>query len=128
MSPTRATLLGVAAAISVLLAGPPESPSADEAAAVQAAAGPTAVRIDNFNFTPPTLVVAPGTTVTWTNADDDVHTVVEKDRKFKSAALDTDDTFSQTFTTPGEYEYVCSLHPRMVGKIVVKPGGKTSSN
>jgi plastocyanin len=128
MSPTRATLLGVAAAISVFLAGPPESPSAGEAAAVQAAAGPTAVRIDNFNFTPPTLVVAPGTTVTWTNADDDVHTVVEKDRKFKSAALDTNDTFSQTFTAPGEYEYFCSLHPRMVGKIVVKPEGKTSSN
>ena len=127
MSPTRATLLGVAAAISVFLAGPPERPSAGEAA-VQAAAGTAAVRSDNFNFTPPTLVVAPGTTVTWTNADDDVHTVVEKDRKFKSAALDTNDTFSQTFTAPGEYEYFCSLHPRMVGKIVVKPEGKTSSN
>ncbi len=96
--------------------------------AVQAAAGPAAVRIDNFNFTPPTLVVAPGTTVIWTNADDDVHTVVEKDRKFKSAALDTNDTFSQTFTAPGEYEYFCSLHPRMVGKIVVKPGAKMSAN
>ena len=128
MSPTRARLLGVAAAISVFLAGPPESPSAGEVAAVQAAAGPAAVRIDNFNFTPPTLVVAPGTTVTWTNADDDVHTVVEKDRKFKSAALDTNDTVSQTFTAQGEYEYFCSLHPRMVGKIVVKPAGKTSSN
>ncbi len=128
MSPTRATLLGVAAAISVFLVGPAESPSAGEAAAVQAVAGPTAVRIDNFNFTPPTLVVAPGTTVTWTNADDDVHTVVEKDRKFKSAGLDTNDTFSQTVTAQGEYEYFCSLHPRMVGKIVVKPGAKMSSN
>jgi|SRR5258705_7974570 plastocyanin len=127
MSPTRATLLGIAAAISVFLAGPRESPSAGETA-VQAAAGPTAVRIDNFNFTPPTLVVAPGTTVTWTNDDDDVHTVVEKERKFKSAALDTNDAFSQTFTAPGEYEYFCSLHPRMVGKIVVKPEGKMSAN
>jgi plastocyanin len=127
MLPTRATLLGVAAAISVFLAGAPESPSAGEAA-VQAAAGPAAVRIDNFTFTPPTLVVAPGTTVTWTNADDDAHTVVEKDRKFKSGALDTDDTFTQTFTAPGEYEYFCSLHPRMVGKIVVKPEGKMSAN
>src|SRR5216683_3743818 len=126
MSPTRATLLGVAAAISVLLAGPPESPSAGEAAAVQAAAGPTAVRIDNFNFTPPTLVVAPGTTVTWTNADDSPHTVREKDGKFKSAALDTDDTFSQTFSAPGEYEYFCSIHPYMTGKIVVKPAQPSS--
>jgi plastocyanin len=95
-------------------------------AATQAAANPAAVRIDNFNFTPLTLVIAPGTTVTWTNADDTPHTVREKDGKFKSAALDTDDTFSQTFTAPGEYEYFCSIHPRMVGKIVVKPAGKSS--
>jgi plastocyanin len=85
MSPTRATLLGVAAAISALLAGPPESPSAGEAA-VQAATSPAAVRIDNFNFSPPTLVVAPGTTVTWTNADDSPHTVREKDGKFNCRA------------------------------------------
>ena len=125
MSPTRATLLGVAAAISALLAGPPESPSAGEAA-VQAVANVAAIRIDNFNFTPPDLVVAPGTTVTWTNADDSPHTVRERDGKFKSAALDSDDTFSQTFTAPGEYEYFCTIHPRMVGKVVVKPAGSSS--
>jgi hypothetical protein len=65
------------------------------------------------------------TTVTWTNDDDDVHTVVEKERKFKSAALDTHDAFAQTFTTPGEYDYFCSLHPQMVGKIIVKPPGSS---
>lgn len=88
---------------------------------VRSAVEPAAIRIDNFSFTPPTLVVAPGTTVTWTNADDEAHSVVEKDRKFKSAALDTDETFSQTFTAPGEYDYICSIHPYMTGKIVVKP-------
>jgi len=127
MLPRRAVLLGAAGVISLFFAGTRESPSAGETA-VQTAASPAAIRIANFNYAPQTLVIAPGTTVTWTNADDDVHTVVEKDRKFKSAGLDTDDTFSQTFTAPGEYEYFCSLHPRMVGKIVVKPGGKTSSN
>jgi plastocyanin len=66
--------------------------------------------------------------VTWTNADDSPHTVREKDGKFKSAALDTDDKFSQTFAAPGEYEYFCSIHPYMTGKIVVKPGAKMSSN
>jgi plastocyanin len=90
------------------------------------AAGTTAVRIDNFNFTPPTLVVAPGTTVTWTNADDSPHTVREKDGKFKSAALDTDDTFSHTFAAPGEYPYICTIHPYMVGKILVKPAKPAS--
>jgi plastocyanin len=122
MLPTKAALLGAAGVISLLLAGASESPSAGEAA-VQAAASPAAVTIDNFNFTPPTLVVTPGTTVTWKNDDDSPHTVREKDGKFKSAALDTDDTFSQTFAAPGEYEYFCSIHPRMVGKIVVKTGG-----
>ena len=122
MYPTRAALLGAAGMISLLLAGAAQSPTAGQAI-VPAAANVAAVKIDNFNFTPPTLVVAPGTTVTWTNDDDSPHSVHEKDGKFKSAALDTDDKFSQTFTAPGEYEYFCSIHPRMVGKIVVKPGG-----
>ncbi len=107
--------LGALGFASFLVAELPGVLSAGEAA-VQAMANVAAVRIDNFNFTPPDLVVAPGTTVTWTNADDSPHTVREKDGKFKSAALDTDDTFAQTFTTPGEYEYFCSIHPRMVGK------------
>jgi plastocyanin len=114
--------LGAVALGLFVFAARPEILAAGEAA-VRLAAAPASVRIDNFNFTPPALVVAPGTTVTWTNADDSPHTVVEKDRKFKPAALDTDDTFSQTFTAPGEYEYFCSIHPRMVGKVVVKPAG-----
>ena len=117
--------LGALGLTALLFAAVLETPLAGKAAA-QAAANAAAVRIDNFNFTPLTLVVAPGTTVTWTNADDTPHTVREKDGKFKSAALDTDDTFSQTFTAPGEYEYFCSIHPRMVGKIIVKPAGKSS--
>ncbi|SRR6266404_6160064 len=127
MLPARAALLGAAAVTAFLFFAPPELTSAEEAT-VAAAAKAAAVNIDNFNFTPPTLVVEPGTTVTWTNADDSPHTVRENDGKFKSAALDTDDTFSQTFTAPGEYQYFCSIHPRMVGKVVVKPAGKTSSN
>jgi plastocyanin len=117
--------LGMIGLVTLLIASTPEAPWAGETA-TQAAANPAAVRIDNFNFTPPDLVVAAGTTVTWTNADDSPHTVREKDGKFKSAALDTDDTFSETFTTPGEYEYFCSIHPRMVGKIVVKAAGSSS--
>jgi|SRR6516165_4602490 len=120
MPVTRAALCAVGV-ISLLVAGPRASPSADETTALSKAE----VRIDNFSYSPPTLVVTPGTTVTWINADDDAHTVVEKDRKFKSSALDTDDTFSETFTAPGEYEYFCSIHPRMTGKIVVKPAGSS---
>jgi plastocyanin len=115
MSAMRGAVLGAAALLA--FAGVPPTQSAGEAGAQ------FAVRIGNFSYSPPMLVVAPGTTVTWTNADDDVHTVVDKERKFKSAALDTNDTFSQTFTAPGEYDYFCSLHPQMVGKVIVKPAG-----
>ena len=118
----RLTALGLGMALAAAI--PEALPSREAAAAANAAA----IRIDNFNFAPPTLVVAPGTTVTWTNADDSPHTVREKDGNFKSAALDTDDTFTQTFTVPGEYQYFCSIHPYMTAKIVVKPGSKLSSN
>jgi amicyanin len=120
MLPTRAALLAAAGMIGASIAAISQTRSADEAA-VQAAASPAGVRIDNFKFTPPTLVVTAGATVTWTNADDSPHTVREIDGKFKSAALDTDDTYSQTFAEPGEYGYICSIHPYMAGKIVVKP-------
>ena len=82
--------------------------------------GPAAVKIDNFNFGPATLTVAAGTTVTWTNNDDVPHTVVSDDELFKSKALDTDDTFSYTFSKPGTYNYFCSVHPKMTAKVVVK--------
>ena len=108
-----------------LFAVMPKGPSMGETPTA-AATNAAAVQIDNFHYTPPSLVVAPGTTVTWTNDDDSPHSVREKDGKFKSAALDTDDKFSQTFTAPGEYEYFCSIHPYMTGKIVVKPAGQSS--
>lgn len=78
------------------------------------------VAIDNFAFAPQVIVVAPGTTVTWTNADDDPHSVVATNKAFRSSALDGGDKFSFTFTTPGAFQYFCSLHPHMVGKIIVK--------
>ncbi|MBV9115067.1 MAG: cupredoxin family copper-binding protein [Hyphomicrobiales bacterium] len=88
------------------------------ASAVMAADMP--VSIDNFVFTPAEAQVSVGTTVVWTNNDDIPHTVVDADHKYKSSALDTGDKFSHTFTEPGTFEYFCSLHPHMTGKIIVK--------
>jgi plastocyanin len=85
----------------------------------QAAAGPT-VNIDNFVFGPEAITVPVGTTVTWVNRDDIPHTVVANDKSFKSKVMDTDERFSFTFTKPGEFGYFCSLHPHMVGKVIVK--------
>jgi len=79
------------------------------------------VSIDNFTFTPPTLTVKAGTTVTWTNKDDIPHAIASATNAFtKSKALDTGDTYAFTFTTPGTYKYFCYLHPRMIGSIVVE--------
>jgi plastocyanin len=82
---------------------------------------PQAVSIDNFTFTPQTTTVKAGTTVTWTNKDDIPHGIASSNNAFtKSKALDTDDSYSFKFTTPGTYQYFCYIHPHMVGTIVVE--------
>lgn len=88
-------------------------------AARRAHAQTAAVVIDNFTFNPPELKVKLGDTVTWTNHDDIPHTVVSAG-KFRSKALDSDDSFSFTFTAAGDYKYFCSLHPHMTGLIKVE--------
>jgi plastocyanin len=89
-----------------------------------AAAAPAAhdVVIDNYSFGPATITVSRGTTITWTNKDDDPHTVVaDGDPKlFKSGALDTDDSFTFTFTDAGTFKYFCTIHPRMQGTVIVQ--------
>jgi len=82
---------------------------------------PNTVTIDNFFFTPGTITVKAGTTVTWTNKDDIPHGIGSANNAFpKSKALDTDNSYSFTFATPGTYQYFCYLHPKMVGSIVVE--------
>jgi plastocyanin len=109
MSPAWRSLgtFAIAAAISLLLG------------ATCAHADDTTVTIDNFTFSPAELTVKVGTTVTWTNHDDIPHTVVSAG-KFRSKTLDTDNSFSFTFTAAGDYKYFCSLHPHMTGMIKVE--------
>ena len=91
-------------------------------AAVQVAAGPNQVVIDNFAFGPTTLTVKRGTTVTWINKDGDAHTVTAVGAKplFGSNPLDTGESFSFTFSQPGTYAYFCKIHPTMKGVVVVQ--------
>jgi amicyanin len=106
---------GIAAALAVvMLAVAGIVPTAS----VQAAS--TEVQIDQFTFAPQHVTVKAGTTVTWINDDDVPHTVASSAKLFKSKTLDTKDKFSFTFTTPGTYEYFCSLHPHMTGAVVVE--------
>jgi amicyanin len=90
------------------------------AASVTAQDSTNVITIDNFTFTPPELTVAVGTTVKWVNQDDIPHVVVNKDKVFRSKALDTDDSYSFTFASAGTFDYFCGLHPHMVGKVIVK--------
>jgi plastocyanin len=86
----------------------------------EAAGPPLEVRVDNFTFGPATLTVPVNSTVTWVNKDDLPHVIASNDGVFKSKALDTDDKYSYTFSKAGTYAYFCSIHPKMVGKIVVQ--------
>jgi plastocyanin len=87
--------------------------------AISAHAETISVSIDNFTFAPVELKLKVGDTVTWTNHDDIPHTVVSAG-KFRSKTLDTDNSFSFTFATAGDYKYFCSLHPHMTGMIKVE--------
>ncbi len=90
-------------------------------AAAQPETGPR-IEIKAHGFGTPTVTVRPGTTVTWINEDDDAHTVTSTTDVFRSPGLDTGETYSHTFTNPGTYEYFCTLHPLMTGKVVVRSG------
>lgn len=81
---------------------------------------PPAVNIQNDSFVPATLTVTAGQSVTFTNADDDAHTVTATDGAFDSKGLDTSGTWHHTFAKPGVYRYFCELHPFMKGTIVVR--------
>jgi plastocyanin len=73
-----------------------------------------------FKFAPTPLTIKAGSTVTWTNMDDEPHTAVSDTGLFKSGGIDTNETFSFKFDKPGTYHYTCSIHPRMVGTIIVQ--------
>jgi amicyanin len=80
-----------------------------------------AVSIDNFAFSPATLTVYVGRAVTWTNHDEEPHTVAANDGSFHSPGMDANGTYSFTFTKPGTFDYLCSIHPFMHGTVVVTP-------
>ncbi len=99
---------------------PMHSPGAN-APSAPVAAGTVAIR--NFAFSPAVLKVKAGTTVTWTNQDTDPHTVTSAGSggPLKSAALTTGATYRYTFTKPGTYAYLCTIHPFMTATVEVTP-------
>ncbi len=110
-----AAAAGLVAAMVVFAAGAADAVNAD---AVNADV--IKISLSNFMFSPMSLTVSVGATVTWTNTDDEPHTVVSNAGLFRSGAMDTNESFSFKFDKPGTYHYTCSIHPRMVGTIVVR--------
>jgi plastocyanin len=80
----------------------------------------TKIVAKDFMFNPSPLTIKAGSTVTWTNMDDEPHTVVSDTGLFKSGGMDTNESFSFKFDRPGTYHFTCSIHPRMVGTVVVQ--------
>jgi plastocyanin len=78
------------------------------------------VTISNFAFGPAVITVKAGTTVTWTNMDEEPHTVTDGAQGIKSPVLGNQgSTYSHTFASPGMYSYNCSIHPFMHGVVMV---------
>lgn len=124
---------GTGAAATGSTASPPSSssstpmttmqmPAASAASVNTAPVATNKVAIQSFAFGPATITVRPGTTVTWTQDDEDQHTVTADDGSFTSSPLVTGQTYTHTFTAPGTYHYHCSIHPFMHGTVVVGNG------
>ncbi len=108
-------VLAFAAALAAAASIAPATALADDAAPRS-----ITVEIRDMKYAPDALTVAAGTKVTWINKDQMPHTVTDRGRTFASAALDTGDRYTYTFTTPGEFAYFCALHPFMVARVIVK--------
>ena len=80
--------------------------------------GSSAVKIQNFAFSPSTITVTAGTTITWKNFDDVAHTVTSDDGLFDSGSISTNGTFSHTFNSAGTFDYHCTPHPAMTASVV----------
>jgi plastocyanin len=106
------------------MSGMPSMPGASASATASATGSPApvagnSVSIDNFAFVPATLTVPAGSAVTWTNHDEEPHTVAASDGSFHSPGMGSQGTYSHTFPTAGKFDYVCSIHPFMHATVVV---------
>lgn len=134
-APPPATATAVATATQVAAAAPTDTqapPASTETLTPAGAAGATPastlsaqtgtanIKEVDFDFQPKVVTVSVGTKITWTNIGPTEHTVADSTLKlFSSNILNKGDTFSYTPTQPGTIHYLCTLHPDMVGTIVV---------
>lgn len=82
--------------------------------------GSTIVVIRGFAFGPGEVRIRPGERVTWINCDTDAHTSTADNGEWDSPLLAPGDAFTQTFEAAGEFDYHCTPHPFMTGRVVVE--------
>ena len=110
-----------------VMPGMPMAPAAGSgtASAPDAPVATTVVAIQNFAFSPATITVKAGSTVTWTNRDEDPHNVTAQSGgtsgPFHSPALSTGQSYRYTFTALGRFDYLCTIHPFMTATVLVTP-------
>ena len=128
-------LLAAAAALALTACAAPSPPAAPPSSmpgmATMAPPSPTdagnattnTVAIKDFAFAPASTTVKKGTTVTWTNSDQDPHTVTSTGSggPLRSPTLQTGQSYQYTFDTPGTFEYLCTIHPFMTATVTVTP-------
>jgi plastocyanin len=81
-------------------------------------AGTSEVVIQGMSFSPETLTVASGTTITWTNEDNSPNIVTSEDGMF-GGVISSNGTYSYTFSSVGNYKYFNRVHPSSAGNIIV---------
>jgi len=79
-----------------------------------------AVAISGFSYSPGSVTVAVGDTVTWTNSDAQAHTATADDGSWNAGTLTNGASGTVTFSTAGTFRYVCSIHPEMSGTVTVQ--------
>jgi len=114
----RAWPLGLLAAVSVVALGLGRACQAR-------AATPVTIEIDQFQFSPHEITVDVGTKIEWINHDQTVHNIVSQQARLASPGMDTGDHFDYTFAQPGDYPYLCGLHPHMTGIVHVRAPGNS---
>ncbi|MCX6762896.1 MAG: cupredoxin family copper-binding protein [Candidatus Moranbacteria bacterium] len=78
------------------------------------------VTIQNFAFSPASLTIKKGETVTWTNQDSAPHQIASDSGAFQGNAINKGESYSFTFNATGEFDYHCAIHTSMKGKIIVQ--------
>ena len=115
-----AAVLALTLPLSLSGCGNGSSDSGGGASKTITGAGTVEVHMKNTAFDPKEITIDKGATVKWINDDSVQHTVTAGDKSFDSGKLNSGQTYERTFNEPGTFDYACTIHPSMKGKVTVR--------